>query len=124
MKENILEAYTTSKSYPELVEKLMQLGIRSYTVDTATGTVLYRMDGGTHVLHHGEAQRNINPNFSESATIDAIRSNQQGKSNYPEFMDAIAAAGIYFYEATLNGEHKRVTYIGKNGAYEELIPIS
>lgn len=123
MKEDILEAYSTSKSYPELIQKLMTIGIRSYTVDTATGTILYRMDGGEHVLHHGEAQRSINPTYSESATIEAIRSNQQGNSTYPQFMDAIAEAGIYFYEATLNGEHKRVTYIGKAGAYEERIPI-
>jgi uncharacterized protein YbcV (DUF1398 family) len=123
MKENILAAYSTSKSYPELVRKLMEVGIRSYTVDTATGTILYRMDNGEHVIHHGEAQRNIAPTFSESGTIEAIRSNQQGKSTYPEFMDAMATAGIYFYEATLNGENKRVTYIGKDGAYEERIPI-
>jgi len=42
---------------------------------------------------------------------------------YPEFMERIARSGVYFYEATLNGENKRVTYIGKGGAYEEHIPL-
>jgi uncharacterized protein YbcV (DUF1398 family) len=81
------------------------------------------MDGGKNILHYGEAQRAINPSFSLSGTVDAIRANQQGKSTYPEFMDAIAEAGIYFYEATLNGENKRVTYIARHGDYEESIPI-
>ena len=123
MIEIIKEAYKTSKSYPELAKKLTDKGIRSYTVDTATGTILYRMDNGEHILHPGETPlRNIAPVFSEQATVQAVRDSQQGKIDYPGFMAAIAAAGVRFYEATLTGSRKRVTYIGTGGHYEELIP--
>ena len=37
-------------------------------------------------------------------------------------MNEIAEAGVLFYEATLNGQNKRVTYIGIGGSYEEQIP--
>jgi uncharacterized protein YbcV (DUF1398 family) len=123
MIEIINEAYKTSKSYPELAKKLTEKGIRSYTVDTATSTILYRMDNGENVLNQGEgAIRNIATTFNEQGTIQAVRDSQQGKINYPQFMDAIAAAGVRFYEATLAGSRKRVTYIGTGGQYEELIP--
>lgn len=123
MLENIQDIYKTAKTYPELVEKLIALGIRSYTVDVATGTILYRLDDGEHVMHHGDGHRTIAGGYSEQATIQAIRNNQQGKTDYPGFMQEIAGAGINFYEATLNGERKRVTYIGKGGHYEENIPL-
>lgn len=123
MIEIIKEAYKTSKSYPELAKKLTDKGIRSYTVDTATGTILYRMDNGEQVIHAGETPiRNIAPQFNEQATIQAVRDSQQGKIDYPGFMNAIAIAGVRFYEATLTGSRKRVTYIGTGGHYEELIP--
>ena len=124
MIELIKEAYKTSKSYPELVKKLTEKGIISYTVDVATGTILYRMDKGEHILHHGESLRSITESFNEEQTIRAIRDSQQGKIDYPAFMDAIAIAGVRFYEATLSGSKKRVTYIGTGGHYEELIPVT
>jgi uncharacterized protein YbcV (DUF1398 family) len=125
MIELIKEAYKTSTSYPELVKKLTEKGIISYTVDVATGTILYRMDKGEHVLQHGTTPlRVISVSFNEEGTIKAIRDNQQGKTDYPAFMDAIAAAGVRFYEATLSGSKKRVTYIGTGGHYEELIPVA
>lgn len=119
----IKQAYNGIKSYPELVKNLLSIGVLSYTVDTATGAILYRFFGGEIHLHPGEAGRTINPKFSNEDTVKAIRKNQQGKSTYPEFMDDIASAGVRFYEATLEGNRKRVTYIGTGGSYEELIPL-
>lgn len=121
--EKIKQAYSGIKSYPELVKNLISIGVRSYTVDTATGTILYRFGGGEDYLHLGEASRTIHSKFNNDETVMAIRTNQRGKSTYPEFMEQIAAAGVRFYEATLEGNRKRVTYIGSGGSYEELIPV-
>jgi uncharacterized protein YbcV (DUF1398 family) len=123
LQEQIQACYKASKNYPELVRALINTGVLSYTVDTATTSILYRFAGGVTVLHAGEAVRAINETFSGEQTVDAIRTNQQGKSTYPEFMTAIAKAGVRFYEATLEGERKRVDYIGTGGHYEELIPV-
>jgi uncharacterized protein YbcV (DUF1398 family) len=120
---DIKACYQAAKNYPDLAKRLNEIGVESYTVDTASGTILYRFAGGEHVLHPGSnAIRIINEHFSEPKTIQAVRSNQHGKTDYPGFMNEIAEAGVRFYEATLSGQRKRVTYIGSGGFYEEMIP--
>lgn len=122
--EQIKSAYKGVKNYPDLAQKLVNIGILSYTVDAATTTILYRLENGENVLHAGSNNpRDIAQYFDKEKTVAAIRENQQGKSDFPGFMNAIANAGVRFYEATLNGEKKRVTYIGSGGHYEEVIPI-
>ena|ERR1700744_4023228 len=124
MEEKIKQIYASSKSYPELVGKLIEIGVQSYTVDTATSIILYRFANGENLLQsHSEMNRTISRAFSQEETIQAIRSNQQGKTDYPTFMNDIAQAGVRFYEATLTGNKKRVTYIGSGGFYEEQIPL-
>ena len=120
----IQQSYRDAKNYPDLVRKFIAIGIRSYTVDVATGTILYRLSDGEHVLHEGTSDiREIPSPFIQQAVIQAIRDNQQGKTDYPSFMNDIAKAGVRFYEATFEGPQKRVTYIGTGGSYEELIPL-
>lgn len=124
LSEKINAVYQTSKSYPETAKSLIALGIRSYTVDVASSTILYRFHEGEQVLHYGAGSiRTLNEAFSREDTIQAVKDTQQGRLTYPEFMDAIAKAGVRFYEATLEGNNKRVTYIGSNGLYEEAIPV-
>ncbi len=119
----IKECYSAAKNYPDLAKRLNQIGVGSYTVDTASGTILYRFSDGANFLQPGNIPaRSIAENFDETKTIQAIRNNQQGKSDYPGFMKEIAEAGVRFYEATLQGNNKRVTYIGIGGFYEETIP--
>ena len=125
MNAQFQEVYKTSRNYPELVSKLIAIGIQSCTVDVATSTILYRLAEGKNVLHPKDMHpRNISPKFNQEETITAIRTNQLGKSDYPTFMNEIAKAGVRFYEATLSGDKKRVTYIGSGGHYEEIIPLS
>ncbi len=119
---DIQVAQQKATNYPDLVSKLIAIGIQSYTVDVVTGTVLYRLANGENILHFNNAARNIEAIFSEEKTVQAIRNNQQGKTDFPTFMNEIASAGIRFYEATLNGNNKHVTYIGSNGSYQEMIP--
>lgn len=121
--DKIKECYQAAINYPDLAKRLNQIGVESYTVDTASGIILYRFKEGETVVHQGKmSAREISKNFDEQKTVTAIRNNQQGKTDYPGFMNEIAAAGVRFYEATLCGENKRVTYIGIGGYYEENIP--
>lgn len=121
--EKIQACYKASKNYPELAKALCDIGVESYTVDVATGTLLYRFAGGEQVIHSNAALRQINPGFDLEMTKRSIKANQQGKTTYPQFMEDITVAGVRFYEATLLGSRKRVTYVGSGGQYEELIPI-
>jgi len=120
----IKEVYKTAKNYPDLVLKLIAIGIQSYTVDVTSSTILYRLAEGKNILHPSDvSSRTISEKFNEGETIQAIQNNQQGKTDYPTFMNDIAKAGVRFYEATLTGNNKRVTYIGTGGSYEEVIPF-
>jgi uncharacterized protein YbcV (DUF1398 family) len=121
--ENIKAAYASAKNYLDLVSKLINGGVQSYTVDVATGTTIYRLkDDSIHFNTNTNEPREIAKKFDEALTIQAIRDNQQGKTDYPGFMNGIAKAGVRFYEASLN-PNKRITYIGSGGFYEEAIPI-
>ena len=120
----IQKAYKSARNYPDLAKSLIGIGIQSYTVDVVTGIILYRFVEGNNVIHADEVKsRQVAVRFDERLTIQAIRFNQQGLTTYPQFMDEIAKAGVRFYEATLNGSNKRVTYIGAHGQYEETIPV-
>lgn len=124
MLDKILEVYQASKNYPEIVLKFISLGIESYTVETATGTVTYRRTNGETIFHTGkQILRTVHEKFDAELVKNAIIDNQQGKSDYPAFMNSIADAGVRFYEATLSGNNKRVTYVGLDGSHEERIPI-
>ena len=95
-----------------------------YVIKLDVFITLYRLENGSIHLHTtGTDPRDISPTFDETLTIQAVRDNQQGKTDYPGFINDIAKAGVRFYEATLNGNSKRVTYIGSGGFYEELIPV-
>jgi uncharacterized protein YbcV (DUF1398 family) len=124
LSEKIQAAYATAKNYPDLATKLLAAGVLSYTVDTSSGLIIYRVDGGLiHLGGHASEPLSIARNFDEALTIKAIRDNQQGKTTYPEFMQGIADAGVRFYEASLKTEKPNVTYIGIGGSYEEDIPM-
>ncbi|MDN3550402.1 DUF1398 family protein [Mucilaginibacter aquaedulcis] len=124
VEEKLKTAYATAKSYPELAAKLIDSGILSYTVEVAAGLMLYRLADGETIFHDSDIEpKVIAARFNTEQVIKAIRDNQQGKSTFPEFMDAIATAGVRFYEATLNGDQKRVTYMGSGGFYQEEIPL-
>lgn len=123
LEEQLAEAYKKSTKYPDLVLKLITLGVHSYTVDVATGICLYRFEGGRHILHQQQKPvRTVSEAFNYEQTVAAVKNTQQGKTSYPEFLDEIAGAGVRFYEATLTG-NLRVTYIGAGGFYEEEIPV-
>ncbi|WP_420150158.1 DUF1398 family protein [Spirosoma sp.] len=125
IEETIQQAYTTAKNYPDLAQKLADAGVQSYTVEVSSGNILYRFADGATLLHPNVIEpRAIATTFDQNGTIRSIRENQQGKSDYSGFMDAIAQAGVRFYDAILTGSNKRVIYIGIGGFYEERIPIA
>ena len=120
----IKESYNTAENYPDLARRLIAAGIESYTVDVSSGITIYRVAGGiTHIHILMSEPRAIEKLFSKDLTIQAIRDNQEGKTDYEGFIKGIAAAGVRFYDAILNGDNKRCIYMGIGGYYEEQIPV-
>ena len=122
---SIKEAYATAQNYPDLAQKLIEAGVESYTVDVSSTIILYRLAAGKVLLHTNAIEpRVISTAFDQAGTIQAVRDNQQGKTDYPQFMNDIAKAGVRFYDAILTGTNKRVIYVGMGGHYDEKIPIA
>jgi uncharacterized protein YbcV (DUF1398 family) len=53
------------------------------------------------------------PRFDREALISALRTDQEGKSTFPEFLQAAWKAGVIGYDADFTG--RKVTYYGANG---------
>ncbi|QDK78904.1 DUF1398 domain-containing protein [Spirosoma sp. KCTC 42546] len=122
--ESLRAAYATAQNYPDLAQKLVDAGVQSYTVEVSSGNMIYRSADGETLLHPTIMEpRAIATRFDQAGTIQAIRGNQEGKTDYPQFMNEIAQSGIRFYDAILTGNNKRVIYVGIGGHYEEKIPI-
>lgn len=63
---------------------------------------------------------NVQP-FNETALIAALRADQVGKTDFPEFLFAVWQAGVIRYE--VNFEARNVTYYGASGeSYTEPYP--
>lgn len=120
--ESIRQCAIRARNFPELAAALRDLGMHSYTVDVASHATLYRSLEGEIVQLPGQTPAApVTAAFSPEATMAAIRRNQRGESDYPGFMQDIAAAGVRRYETLLTGPRPRCIYFGSDGQLEEPI---
>ena len=120
----INSAYVGAASYPEIVRRLIELGVESYTVDAVTDVTVFRLAGGNTVVRYSNEEFRIPAKAFDAAGVkNAIVANQKGESDYNGFMDHIARAGVRLYEATLIGDNKRVEYLGISESHVEAIPL-
>jgi uncharacterized protein YbcV (DUF1398 family) len=100
--------------FPEVVRRLLEVGVESYFCDLATGAETFYMSNG-----ESQVEKMILPlspvaaEFSSSDVIAAIRGAQADKIRYPEFVKRSTAAGVIAYWAFLTG--KKVIYFGRKG---------
>jgi uncharacterized protein YbcV (DUF1398 family) len=100
--------------FPEVVRRLLELGVESYFCDLAAGTeTFYMRDGRTQMEKMTLTMAPIAEEFSQSGVLAAIRAAQADTIRYPEFAKRSAAAGVIGYWAFLTG--RRVIYFGRKG---------
>jgi uncharacterized protein YbcV (DUF1398 family) len=109
--------------FPVLAETLRQAGVRNNYWYLPAAECLFLTDLGPVVsqgtpLVTGWADV---PSFDRDAVIRAIRTDQAGKSTFPEFLKAIWAAGVVRYEVDFDA--RTVIYYGCDGQdYREAYP--
>jgi uncharacterized protein YbcV (DUF1398 family) len=102
--------------FPEVVRRLLELGVESYFCDLAREEeTFYAPDGETYVEQMFLPMAQVAEKFSSSAVIAAVREAQADTIRYPEFMKRSAAAGVIAYWAFLKG--KKVIYFGRMGEF-------
>lgn len=100
--------------FPEVVRRLLAVGVESYFVDFATQKeTFYLSDGQTHVETMRLAVGPVAVEFSSEGIVAAIRGAQADTIRYPEFVKRSTAAGVIGYWAFLTG--KKVAYFGRKG---------
>jgi uncharacterized protein YbcV (DUF1398 family) len=102
--------------FPEVVRRLVEVGVESYFCDLATGVgTFYMCDGKTHLEKMTLPMAPIAEGFSSSELIAAIRGAQTDAIRYPEFVKRSTAAGVIAYWAFLTG--RKVIYFGRKGEF-------
>ena len=100
-------------SFPEVVRKLMGVGVERYHADLSRGERTYYMpDGSSHVVA-GEDGADAAREFSPAGIEAALRAIQAKKIDYRQFCAAILAAGCVGYFVCLTG--RRAVYFGRQG---------
>lgn len=121
MKTNVIhevlaETQAGKLIFPEVVRRLLEVGVESYFCDLATGAETFYLSGGqTHVEKMILPLSPVADEFSSPDLIAAIRGAQTDKIRYPEFFKRSAAAGVIAYWAFLTG--RKVIYFGRKGEF-------
>ena len=100
--------------FPEVVRRLMEVGVESYFCDAAAmQETLYFRDGQTHTAKMTLPHTRSRKSFPKTGIVAAVRGAQSDTIRYPEFMKQSAAAGVIAYWAFLTG--RQVIYFGRKG---------
>ena len=111
--------------FPQVVAKLIAVGVESYHADLYRHEKTYYMPNGeSHVESEPKLQFfKVADTFDQEGVRRAIQQVQQGKIGYIAFMEQIAAAGVTHYFVFLQG--KNVDYVGRRGeVWTEWFPLS
>jgi uncharacterized protein YbcV (DUF1398 family) len=116
MHEVMAQSQAGELTFPEVVRRLLAVGVQSYFADLAKREeTFYMPDGQTHVERMVLPRVPIAEEFSNSGIVSAIRGAQTDTIRYPEFVKQAAAAGVIGYWAFLTG--KKVIYFGRKGEF-------
>jgi uncharacterized protein YbcV (DUF1398 family) len=129
MNSNVIQAVMAETQagnlvFPEVVRRLLEIGVESYFCDLAAGAeTFYMRDGQTHAEKMTLPMAPIAEAFSQPDLLTAIRGAQTDTIRYPEFAKRSAAAGVIAYWAFLTG--RKVVYFGRKGeSHTEVFPTS
>ena len=106
----------SSISFPEIVMKLMDIGVEQYHADLVRSEKTYYLPNGENLVTPADKSEGIAPQtFSPEDVAAAVRASQQGKITYAEFCRRIVAAGCVSYVVSLAG--RRAIYSGRTGDF-------
>lgn len=107
-------ALTGELTFPEIVGRLVGIGVERYHADYSRREITYYFSNGDsfvvatpHPAHATAAE------FSASAVEAAVRQSQRNEHTYLDFIRKTMAAGCVGYFVQITG--RRVIYFGRNG---------
>ena len=117
-------ALTGELTFPEIVDRLSQIGVERYHADYSRQEITYYLaDGDSLVVATPHSAHVIPAEFSAPAVEAAVRQSQRNEHTYLDFIQKTAAAGCVDYFVQITG--RRVMYFGRNGeSHVEHFPSS
>lgn len=111
--------------FPFLAECLRQAGVQENTWSLPSLQSIYVMEDGLVVQQGAPLMQGMAdiPQFDEAALIAALRSDQAGKSTFPEFLAAIWQAGVVGYTVDFL-DHAVMYYGARDEQYIETYPAA
>ncbi len=109
--------------FPVLAEVLRQAGLKKNLWSLPSCQSIYLFTEGSIVQQDAPLLSGTFeiPQFNREALISAIRADQEGRSTFPEFLQAAWSAGVTAYEVDF--EVRKVSYFGAFGeSYVEAYP--
>ena len=107
-------ALTGEIAFPEIVGRLVQIGVERYHADYIRQEITYYLANGDSLViatpHRSHATAT---EFSASAVEAAVRQSQRNEHTYLDFIRKTMAAGCVGYFVQITG--RRVIYFGRNG---------
>ena len=113
-----------SMSFPEVVGKLMQVGVERYHADLRRGEKTYYLPSGESLVTPTDLVAGEPPAaFSAENVAAAVKAIQRNAIDYVEFCRRIVAAGCVDYVVSIVG--RRAIYSGRTGdCYVEPFPAA
>lgn len=107
-------ALTGELAFPEIVSRLVGIGVERYHVDySRQETTYYLPDGESLVAATPYITHATAAEFSASGVKAAVRQSQRNEHSYLDFVRKTMAAGCVGYFVQCTG--RRVIYLGRNG---------
>lgn len=101
-----------SLKFPEIVARLIGVGVEQYHADLLRSEKTYYLpDGATHVSRCMPIGAPIAEAFDPAGIAAAVRASQAQQIDYAEFCERAAAAGCTSYFVSMAG--RRALYLGR-----------
>ncbi len=117
LKECETLAFENKVPFPEVVKRLAGTGVERYCADLVRLEKYYYSADGQNLIEAIPLKNapKIGGAFGLEEVREAVRTIQQGKIDYPEFLRRIMKAGVVYYDVFIDG--RRVIYTGRNGDF-------
>ena len=111
-------------TFPEIVGKLMEIGVERYHADYSRNEITYYFPSGdSAVLATPHPPHTTAIEFSPTDVEAAVRQSQRNEHTYLDFIRKTMAAGCVGYFVQIRG--RRVIYFGRDGeCHTEYFPDS
>ncbi|MBA4016161.1 MAG: DUF1398 domain-containing protein [Pirellula sp.] len=122
VQECAAKSWADEMTFPEVVGKLIEVGVERYHADYTRGEFTYYWpDGASTVVSADHLKHATGIEFDREAIVAAIRQSQRGEHTFADFVRKTTAAGCVGYFVQIHG--RRAIYFGRNGdEHVELFP--